>query len=223
MSPMPKSLNKNSGEILQYLVGLSDQLADVHLGVGCFIVISHWGLLHCWRQRAVFVCDAIKESETTPSERDNHLHNISVWNTPALLSLYSHRLVEDGDGLGVVVAADQSLHVVVQHRQAELQDGFDAIVEETVHHVHGAFYGQDADEEREKPGQRHGREETQVRHVLHQLGEVFPNQILEHRLVDQSAWGKIDNVSECKFVKYVTFDDQQKEGENVILCSISYQ
>lgn len=41
MSPMPKSLNKNSGEILQYLVGLSDQLADVHLGVGCFIVISH--------------------------------------------------------------------------------------------------------------------------------------------------------------------------------------
>lgn len=99
----------------------------------------------------------------------------------------SHGLVEDGNGLCVVVAADQSLHVVVQHRQAELQDGFDAIVEETVHHIHSALYGQDADEEREKPGQGHGREEAQVCHVLHQLGEVFSNQVLEHRLVNQSA------------------------------------
>lgn len=103
------------------------------------------------------------------------------------LCLHSHGLVEDGDSLGVVVAADQSLHVVVQHCQAELQDGFYAVVEKTVDHVHGALYGQDADEESEKPGQGHGREETQVRHMLHQLGEVFPNQILENRLVDQST------------------------------------
>lgn len=108
-------------------------------------------------------------------------------NTPMLLRLQSHRLVEDGDGLGVIVAADQSLHVEIQHRQAQLQDGLYAVIEKTVDHVHGALYGQDTDEEGEKPGQGHGGEETQVRHVLHQLGEVLSNQVLEHRLVDQSA------------------------------------
>ncbi len=104
-----------------------------------------------------------------------------------MLCLYSYRLVEDGHGLSVIVAADQGLHVVVQHCQAELQNGFYAIIEKAVHHVHGALYGQDTDEESEEPGQGHGGEKTQVCHVLHQLGEVFSNQILEHRLVDQSA------------------------------------
>lgn len=109
--------------------------------------------------------------------------------------MHSHRLVEDGDGLRVVMAADQSLHVVVQHSQAELQDCFYAVIEKTVHHVHGALYGQDTDEKSEKPGQGNGREETQVCHVLHQLGEVFSNQILEHGLVDQSTWRKTSSIS----------------------------
>ena len=85
------------------------------------------------------------------------------------------------------MAADQRIHVVVQHSQAQLQNCFYAVVEKTVDHVHGALYGQDADEEREKPGQGYGREETQVGHVLHQLGKVFPNQVLEHGLVNQST------------------------------------
>lgn len=96
------------------------------------------------------------------------------------------------------MAADQSLHVVVQHGEAELQDRFYAVVEKTVHHIHSALYGQDADEESEEPGQGHGREEAQVRHVLHQLGEVFSNQILEHRLVNQSTWR--DNKLMIKFI-----------------------
>lgn len=98
-----------------------------------------------------------------------------------------HRLVEDGDSFCIIVAADQSLHVVVQHGQAKLQDGFDSIVKKTIHHVHGALYGQHTDEKREKPGQRHGGEEAQVCHVFHQLGEVFSNQIFEHSLVNQST------------------------------------
>lgn len=50
-------------KMLQYLVGLSDQFTDIHIEVGWFIIIAHWRLLHCWRQRAVFVCHTIKESE----------------------------------------------------------------------------------------------------------------------------------------------------------------
>lgn len=92
------------------------------------------------------------------------------------------------------MAADQSFHVVVKHRQAKLQNGFYAVVEKAVHHIHRTFYRQNTDEESEKPGQGHGREETQVCHVLHQLGEVFSNQILKHRLVNQSTWRNIDNI-----------------------------
>lgn len=85
------------------------------------------------------------------------------------------------------MAADQRLHVVVEHSQAQLQDSFYAIIKETVHHVHGTLYGQDTDEESEEPGQGHGGEEGQVWHVLHQLGELLSDQLLKHRLVHQGT------------------------------------
>lgn len=81
---------------------------------------------------------------------------------PVGFRLLSHVLVQDGDGLCIVVAANQRVHVVVQHRQAQLQDGLYPVVEKTVHHVDGTLYRQDADEESEEPGQGHRREEAQV-------------------------------------------------------------
>lgn len=62
-------------------------------------------------------------------------------NCQGRLKVHGYRLVQDGDGLRIVTAADQSLHVVIQHSQTELQDRFDAIKEKTVHHIHSALYG----------------------------------------------------------------------------------
>lgn len=101
--------------------------------------------------------------------------------------MHMFRLVKDGDRLRVIVAADQSLHVVIEHSKAKLQDRLYAVVEKTVHHIDGALYGQHANEKSEKPGQRYGREETQICHVLNQLGEVLSDQVLKHSLVNQST------------------------------------
>lgn len=62
-------------------------------------------------------------------------------NCQARFKVHGYRLVQYGDGLRVVTAADQSVHVVIQHSQTELQDRFDAIKEKAVHHIHSALYG----------------------------------------------------------------------------------
>lgn len=59
--------------VLSNLVGLSDQFTDVYTDVGCFLIISHWGLLHRGRQRAVFICHIVEEPEPPPPETKNNL------------------------------------------------------------------------------------------------------------------------------------------------------
>lgn len=60
------NLLKNLSE---YLIGLSDQVTDVHLRVRCFVVIAHWSLLHCGGQWAVFVCHTIEK----PARENNSI------------------------------------------------------------------------------------------------------------------------------------------------------
>lgn len=64
------SLNKSDMKnVLFYLVSLSDQFADIHIEAGRFIIIAHWSLLHCWRQRTVFVCHTVKKPKITQLDK----------------------------------------------------------------------------------------------------------------------------------------------------------
>lgn len=86
------------------------------------------------------------------------------------------------------MATQQIVHIVVEDGKAELQDGFYAVIKETVHHIHRALYRQHANEESQEPRQRHRREERKISHVLGQLGQVLTDQLLEHGLVHQRSW-----------------------------------
>lgn len=96
---------------------------------------------------------------------------------------------EDHQRLAVVRAGGEQRGVGLQRRQAQAEDGVDAVEEEAVDHAHGAEEGQHAEEEREEPGEGDGGEGGDVRHALRQLRQTLPDQLLEDGLVHLGAWG----------------------------------
>ena len=94
---------------------------------------------------------------------------------------------ENHECLPVIGAGGELSGVGVQHGQAQLEVGFDAVEEEAVDHADGAEEGQDAEEEGEEPGEGDGGEGGEVWNVLGQLRQTLPDQLLEHRLVHLSS------------------------------------
>lgn len=79
------------------------------------------------------------------------------------------------------------MDVSVEHRQSQLEDDLDALIEEAVDHHHGALEGHDGQEEREEPGEGDGGDDAQRLHAVVQLRNVDVSQLLEHTLVHQST------------------------------------
>lgn len=96
---------------------------------------------------------------------------------------------EDHERLAIVGAGRQLGGVGLQHGQAQLENGLDAVEEEAVDHADGAVERQDAEEQGEEPREGHGGQGGEVREVLGQLGQPLLDQLLEHRLVDLSTCG----------------------------------
>lgn len=63
---------------------------------------------------------------------------------------------QDHQGLPIVLAVTQIHSIGFQYGQAQLENGFDAIVEEAVHNIHSTFQGHDAEEKGKEPGKRDG-------------------------------------------------------------------
>lgn len=105
---------------------------------------------------------------------------------PDLLSL-PPLPAQNRHGLPVVLAPEQLVNVGVQHGQRELEDDLDAVVEEAVHHHHGALEGHDGQEEGEEPGERDGGDDAEVLHAVVQLRDVLAGQLLEHALIHQGS------------------------------------
>lgn len=63
---------------------------------------------------------------------------------------------QDHQGLPIVLAVTQIHSVGFQDGQAQLENGFDAIIEEAVHNIHSTFQGHDAEEKGKEPGKRDG-------------------------------------------------------------------
>lgn len=95
---------------------------------------------------------------------------------------------EDHQGLAVVLAAAQVLGIGLQHSKPQLEDGSDPVVEEAIDDVHCALQRHDAEEQSQEPGERDGRQGRGAVQVLRQLGEVLPDQLLEHGLVHLGPW-----------------------------------
>lgn len=95
---------------------------------------------------------------------------------------------EDHQGLAVVLAAAQVLGVGLQHGQPQLEDGFDAVIEEAVDHVHRALQGHDAEEQSQEPGEGDGRQGREILHVLRQLRELLLDELLKDGLVYLGPW-----------------------------------
>lgn len=120
---------------------------------------------------------------------------------------------QDGHGLALVVAGQQSFHVVVENRQGHLgrkrswvrartfrwntpvgterrlsylEGDFDALVEEAVDQQDGAVERHHGQEDGEEPGQADGGDDAQLLHVVVELGEELPGQVFKHALVHQS-------------------------------------
>lgn len=100
---------------------------------------------------------------------------------------------EDRHGFSVVLAVEQLVDVGVENGQRQLKDELNALVEEAVNYDHGALEGHDGQEEREEPGQRDGRDHTQLLHAVVQLRNVHTGQLLEHTLIHQRTcvWDSI--------------------------------
>ena len=63
---------------------------------------------------------------------------------------------QDHQGLPIVLAVAQIHGVGFQYGQAQLENGFDPIIEEAVHNIHSTFQGHDAKEEGQEPRKRDG-------------------------------------------------------------------
>lgn len=96
---------------------------------------------------------------------------------------------QDHQRLSVVCAGGQRRHVGLQNRQAQLEDGFDAVEEEAVDHADGTLEGQHAEEDGEEPGEGDGGERRQVGNVFGQFRQTLPDELLKHGLVHLSSCG----------------------------------
>ena len=96
---------------------------------------------------------------------------------------------ENHQGLSVISAGRELCSVGLQRSQTQLEDGFDAVEEETVDHADGAVEGQHAEEEGEEPREGDGGQGGQVWNMFSQLRQTLPDQLLKHRLVHLSSCG----------------------------------
>ncbi len=94
---------------------------------------------------------------------------------------------QDHERVSVVAAGAQLGRVSVQHRERDLEDGSDAVVEEAVEDTQSAAEGQDAQEQRQEPRERRRRQRREVRNTLGQLRQTLADQLLEHRLIHLSS------------------------------------
>lgn len=86
-----------------------------------------------------------------------------------------HQPCENHERLSVIRAGCELCGVGLQHRQAQLEDGFDAVEEEAVDHADGAVEGQHAEEQCEKPGEGDGGEGREVRNAFGQFQQTLPD------------------------------------------------
>lgn len=63
---------------------------------------------------------------------------------------------QDHQGLPIVLAVTQIHGVGFQYGQAQLENGFDPIIEEAVHNIHSTFQRHDAKEKGKEPRKRDG-------------------------------------------------------------------
>lgn len=84
-----------------------------------------------------------------------------------------HEPCENHERLSIIRADSEMWGVGLQHRQAQLEDGFDAVEEEAVDHADGAVERQHAEEQCEKPGEGDGREGREVRNVFGQFRQTL--------------------------------------------------
>lgn len=82
--------------------------------------------------------------------------------------------------MSIIGARAQLDCIGVQHRQADLEDGPDAAVEEAVEDTQRAAEGQHTHEQRQEPRERRRGQRREVRDQDRQIRETLTNQLLKH-------------------------------------------
>lgn len=121
------------------------------------------------------------------SEEMTYLFEITAAATLPVRTAVTLIPVEHSHGLCIILTSQQLLHVVFQHCETQLQDCLYSIIEETVHHIDCTFNRQHTDKKGKEPGERDRGEKSHVRHVVCQLRQMNPDELLKHCLIYQGT------------------------------------